>query len=257
MRGRRTFQLAAPIAVAAGVWLGGVAASTAQAPDCQALTSAGGATGYGPRPGSDRCEGLYRPRVAGGGDGIDLVSLTFGAVRYPMDSAGVLEFAGPSASLPSFSVTGTGVPPALYYHLAGEVDSGATSLAVPLGAVLVPSRLDADKIGFYGWRQLPGARTAYVPLRVSLRGAAPSQGTEIVALLRPRTDVQAVRWRVRDTAAASAAYVALGPGIISKGRRIEVRFNPPSGSSRVVLDVAYQTLTQGDHDPLQFDILLR
>jgi hypothetical protein len=220
--------------------------------DCRDLLPAEGPTAYGSRHNSERCEGIFRPAVAGGGTGLDLVSLTYGPVSYNLSTDRELELSIDTASRP-VQLVGTGLVAGLFYRMSASY--GSTSIHVPLADVLSPEHISPEKVGFYAWRSIPGALTSFLPVRVK-SASYQGQPTEIHAVIRPRTDIESIRWRVRDPQASTGAFSTLAASVVLKGELFSIAFDPAAHMS-VVLDVAYKTFPEREHAPVLFDITLR
>lgn len=225
--------------------------------DCSDLSPATGPTGYRLRKEDKRCEGLYVPRVSGGGIGIDLVSLTWGKLNWSVGKDVVLELA---TALPTnkavLHIVGTGISSGFYYRM--EADTRAARLKLPLSAVMNPVHIQPAQVGFLGWHDEEGQRKAYVPLSCSISSRPVPIGTSIVAVVRPRGDVSNVCWRTYPTNSAPLpSFGDPSPQIVSAGQRKDITFAPPAHATQFTLEISYVSLPDRASHSSLFDIQLQ
>jgi len=216
----------------------------AESQQCAVLPPQVGSTGYGPRPNSPRCEGMFEARIAG--SGIELVSLTAGRVSWEeSDSVLIIKPAGwtPSAKT---HLRAVGLPAGLYYQLDAAFPSGA-DFRLPLDSVLRPERIGPSDVGAYAFRAVPGEPPEYLPVSV---GSDKSRRTgDIHVVLRPNDPVMGVRFRLASTSRADAE--AFRPvegvtGFVPAGARIAIPLGSALPNGGIALDVAYEELSSAN-----------
>jgi len=85
-------------------------------------------------------------------------------------------------------------PPNTYYRMDAEIAPGKP-LAWPVGDVLRPAQLSAERIGLFGWVETAEGRV-FIPLRAASVGAPPSTNGVVLELRSPRT-LEVALWRAK------------------------------------------------------------
>jgi hypothetical protein len=146
--------------------------------------------------GDARCEGFYQSPVSAGG--LELVSLTAGAVDYKLRSDGTVHITALHAralNSADVRVQARALPLGTYYRMDAPIPASG-SMAWPMTAVLAPAKLTADTIGVIAWFR-NGTDQVFVPVAVSDRPPPTAGPTSIVAILRSPVDLDELRWRSR------------------------------------------------------------
>jgi hypothetical protein len=222
------------------------------AQSCEALPGDDSPLSYRFRANVPRCEGMYRYRVAGD-LGIALVSLTFGKVTYDTRRDQYLEIKLPEPADKTL-IRAVGVPERLYYRLDVELGPGRSEFRLPLADVVAPQNILPDDFGIYGMRTLPGGQNAFLPVH-AYGSSVVAQG-EVVAVIRPGTDVTDVQWRRYAPGVAPTTWTPVvgAGGLVPEGTRLEIVLGkdvPP----QMTLEVSY--LSQGIGQADRFVLLAR
>jgi hypothetical protein len=240
--------------VAGGAAVTATGAAVAGEPDCSRLTPQAGPLGYRARPNSDRCEGLYVARTAGGG--IDVVSLTFGRIHFGTAPDAVLRLTvdTQAAQVQGLQLVGTAIPAGVYYRM--EARDPAMPFRLPTAAVIQPAKIGENDLGIFAIRPLEGARDAFVPVHVSADGEAVPGNTVLDLVLRPRDDIEGLRWRaVVPGQPPESEQVRLREGeIATAGRRIDLAVTPSAPSRHLAVEVQYTTANDGQVHLRRFEI---
>jgi len=168
-----------------------------------------------------RCEGMYRSPVSGRG-GMTLVSLTFGKVTYDPRRDQYLEIKLAVAPVEKTLIQAVGVPERLYYRLDAELGPGQSLFRLPLRDVVAPQNILPEQFGIYGVRRLPGGQNAFLP--VYAHGPGTAAQAEVIAIVRPGTDVSDVQWRRYGPSVPPTAWAPVGRpgGLVPEGTRLEI-----------------------------------
>ena len=189
----------------------------AQQPSCVGVIPAAGPTGYARRSGSERCEGIYLEKVAGGG--VDLVSLTQGKLVYRLDLDSTVFIRSPG---PGLVLLGQGIPSGTLYRLSAPLPWPApASFKLPLGDVLRPWHIDSGDLGLLAVRKSGTATPVYVPVRAT---AAENTLTVLspppIATLRAEETIRNLRWRLSFKSQPPGQWTPLpGAGLVRAGWR--------------------------------------
>lgn len=223
-----------------GVWAALVAAG-ATAQECERLPPGPGATGYQLRRGSDRCEGIYVSPVSGGG--MQLVSLTFGRIAYEPERDATLVVKAPATAGTGLKLQGIGIPIGLYYRLDAALGADR-AFQLPLGSVIRPNRIPSTDLGLLAYRDSGAGRRIYVPVHVGIDPAKLPPAGAALAVARPDSDVQNVRWRLTQGGAAPGEFrpVASAQGPVPSGNRLEIALPALDGASDATLELRYLDL---------------
>ena len=152
------------------------------------LKAVAGASGYAGR--GNRCEGMYQ-RPTGGE--FEVVSLMSNTLEFDFRDDVVLLVFSPYVRQAAVKVRAVGLPLGLYYQMDAVLQPGDT-LRWSTKEVLYPQRLNADRIGVYGWIGAEDEKV-FVPLQVVQEGKVPSNEEALIFAVRPDVDVVDVRWR--------------------------------------------------------------
>lgn len=214
----------------------------AMAQECERLPPAPGATGYQARRGSDRCEGLYVSPVSGGG--VQLVSLTFGRIAYEADRDTTLVVRAPSSAATGLKLQGIGIPIGLYYRLDASLGEGR-EFRLPLTSVIRPNRIPATDLGLLAYRESGGGRRVFVPVHVGVDAAKLPPSTVSMAIVRPDSDIQNLRWRLTTAGAAPGEFspIASAQGPIPSGHRLEIALPGLDATQDATLELRYLDLS--------------
>jgi|GEM_PF-6771751 len=217
--------------------------------------------GYRERTKDLRYEGLYTQNVAG--ELLEVVSLTFGDIRYALDPKDKIVVSCPA--LPAYKmigVTGTSFHLNKHYHLDMVLEP-AKKKSIPLGEVISRNFIMSDHLGMYGYVGNPEAPTVYIPLKVSSSTSAPSD--QIKMVLVSNKDLTGLRWKYAASGNGIAAKFTTGPPPVKEGPYylssdpIVIPFTPMEGmTSGSEWCVVVETLTAGEKDwmPLTIKILV-
>jgi len=169
--------------------------ASAQVDPCDArLRPVADHSGYSRR--GDRCEGFYVSPVAV--TDFEVVSLLRGKLYFNLQPHVRLEVLAPNAPgviQGPVLVRAVALPPRVYYRMDATVPVNRP-LIWPVDALLLPWRLDANKVGMFGWVGTEGERT-FVPLQVVPSGA-PQPAGPVELVVRSAADVESVKWRSSD-----------------------------------------------------------
>jgi len=189
------------------------------------------------RANTPRCEGLFT-KVVAGGEGMSLVSLTIGHVLYDFNTDPSIEIRFADAPEATTRIQGVGVPLQLYYRLDAQLPSGQTAFRLPLHDVIAPRQIDAEKFGVYGIRVLADGTIGYVPVYAGRPGAL--RPSDIVAVVRPGSDVTNVAWRIYDPA-HTMSWVPLpdAAGLVPQGKRLDVDIGRTLPGARNTLELSF------------------
>jgi hypothetical protein len=190
------------------------------------------------RANAPRCEGLFT-KVVAGGEGMSMVSLTIGNVLYDLSTDSSIEIRFADAPEPTTRIQGVGVPFQLYYRLDVQLPSSQTAFHLPLGDVIVPRKIDAEKFGVYGIRTLADGTIGYIPVYAGRPGALPP--SDIVAVVRPGSDVTDVAWRiyVDPTHAGEWVPVADATGLVPQGKRLDIDIGRTLPGAQNILELSF------------------
>jgi hypothetical protein len=214
------------------------------APDCSGYNPNPGQFGYQARSNSERCEGQYIADASGGG--IDLVSLTFGRIRFGSVPGAVLELKvdTPPSRIADLRLVAQSIPAGVYYRM--EARAPTMPFRLPMAEVIQPLRLGEDDIGILAVRPLPGARDAFVPVHVSVDGATAPSGAGLELVVRPQSDIEDLRWRIVAGQPPGAYQSELTAGeIATAGRRLALVITPPAAVQKFTIDVRYKRIGGG------------
>ncbi len=231
-------------------------AGEAYAQQCERLPPAPGAGGYQLRRGSDRCEGIYISPVSGGG--LQLVSLTFGRIVYEPERDPTLFIQAPRAASAGLQLQGMGIPIGLYYRLDAALAEGR-SFQLPLVAVIKPNRIVASDLGLLAYREAGGGRRIFVPVQVATDPAKYQTPQASIAVLRPDSDIQNVRWRLTPAGGAAPGEfqpVASAQGPVPSGYRLEIGLPGFAPAADATLELRYLDLG-GRERTSRFQLALR
>jgi len=227
--------------------------SEGAAQSCEALPVDGSPLSYRFRANAPRCEGMYRSPVAGE-PGMTLVSLTVGKVAYDARTDQYLEIRLPAEVADRTSLRAVGIPERLYYRLDVELGPGRTVFRLPLRDVIAPENIASDALGIYGERPLAGRQKGFVPVHARPPGG-PVQD-DVVAVVRPGSDVSDVRWRRYAPGVAPLAWapIAGASGLVPAGARLEIMLGRDV-APQTTLEVSF--LSQGVPRADRFVVLTR
>ncbi|HEV2986792.1 MAG TPA: hypothetical protein VG759_00010 [Candidatus Angelobacter sp.] len=150
----------------------------------------GSASGYQQR--GNRCEGLYVTDV--GSQSLDVVSFTRGSPKFDLSAGGSLRVSASTQTSP-VHIRAVAIPPRTYYRMDATLARGAV-LVWPVGAVLLPESLSANRIGVYGWTGAENKKT-FIPVQIVPQGSEAAAVPAGPALLyvQPSFDADQVKWR--------------------------------------------------------------
>jgi hypothetical protein len=220
---------------------------------CEALPVDGSPSSYKFRANVPRCEGMYRSPVSGD-RGMALVSLTFGRVVYDTRRDQYLEIKLPVEPTDKTLLRAVGVPMRLYYRLDVELGPGRSSFRLPLRDVVALENILPEALGVYAARTLPGGQYAFLPVYAHGSGTAAEE--EVIAVIRPGSDVTDVQWRRFGPGVAPTAWAHVpgASGLVPEGKRLEIvlgKVDPPQAT----LEVSF--LSQGVGRSDRFVLLAR
>ena len=138
----------------------------------------------------NRCEGLYVANV--GAKSLELVSLTQGPLAYELKPGVVLRVSVPFAT-GRVHVRAVSKIPRTYYQMDALLQEGF-SLDWPVNDVLLPEKLDSDRIGVFAWVGEDDNKTI-LPVHVTVVGAQPFKPKKTYLSVRPTFDVEKIEWR--------------------------------------------------------------
>lgn len=217
-------------------------AGEAHAQQCERLPPAPGAGGYQLRRGSDRCEGIYVSPVSGGG--LQLVSLTFGRIAYEPERDAQLYILAPRTASAGLKLQGMGIPIGLYYRLDAALAEGR-EFQLPLAPVIKPNRIVATDLGLLAFRDSGGGRRVFVPVQVATDPAKYPPAQVSIAIIRPDSDIQNVRWRLTQAGAAAPGEfqpIASAQGPVPSGYRLEIGLPGLGQATEATLELRYLDL---------------
>jgi len=174
----------------------------------------------------NRCEGLYVADI--GSRSIDIISLTFGGVRYDLNSKPTLRLSvlGKSSSV---NIRAVAVTPKTYYRMDTLLQRGAT-LFWPVTDVLLPEHLTDNRIGIFGWTGTESSKI-FVPVRVVTEPATPPApaNDHVTLLAQFSSDADSIKWRWAH---------AQGSGCSASGKWDDAIGNPITANSPVKIDLS-------------------
>jgi hypothetical protein len=161
-----------------------------------------------------------------GSHSIDIISLTFGEIRYDLNSKPTLRLSVLGKS-PSVNVRAVAITPKTYYRMDTFLQRGAT-LFWPVTDVLLPEHLTDNRIGIFGWTGTESSKV-FVPVRVvSERATPPAPANVHVTLLAQASfDADSIKWRWAHTQ---------GTGCLAFGNWEDAIWNPIMANSPVKID---------------------
>ena len=184
------------------------AASPAWAVSCDSSVSAQpGRTGYAPRRGDDRCEGLFISPV--GAPPVEIVSFTRGELGFDttkVDRLIVSLAADDSAG--SVHVRAVGVPVSIFYRMDADLVPGQT-LTWPLGDVVKPRKLRRDQLGIFAFSRTGSSGIVYMPVSIMPAVMAPQTADTVRVVLRSSVDLNKPEWRFMPTGQSDTSFVKL------------------------------------------------
>jgi len=141
----------------------------------------------------DRCEGFYvSPSAA---TDVELVSLLWGKLHFMLQPNAHLKVTAPNIAphvQGPVRVRAVALPLRTYYRMDAVLPTDRP-LLWPVDAVLFPWRLEANRIGVFGWVGTEAEKT-FVPLQVVQPGAPEPQGP-VEMIVRLPVDVEIMKWR--------------------------------------------------------------
>ena len=154
-----------------------------------------------PFPGSDlgytshgaRCEGFYVSNVSS--ESLEVVSVLHGNLHFDWRPDVVMEVSAPNYAQGAVNIRAVAIPLKTYYRMDGTV-SPKESMRWPIGDVIFPGKLAAQRLGLFGWVGTKSNKT-FVPLRVTQKDTTkPAPAIENTYLIvRSSVDVETVLWR--------------------------------------------------------------
>jgi hypothetical protein len=154
-----------------------------------------------PFPGSDlgyvshgnRCEGFYVSNVSS--ESLEVVSVLRGNLYFDRKPDVVLEVSAPDFTQGDVNIRAVAIPLKTYYRMDGRV-SPEESMRWPIGDVVIPGRLTAQRLGVFGWVGTESEKT-FVPLRVTQKNSAKSAPAKenTYLIVRSSVDVDTLVWR--------------------------------------------------------------
>lgn len=160
---------------------------------------------YEPR--GNRCEGLYRVKVAAS-PAIEIVGLLQGYFDYELDSTEIVDLRCPFAENRTVYVRASALPLKTYYRMDAAIRPGG-KVSWPMREVLLPNGIHSDMISIYGWYSEIG-KIIYTPVRAVAREYGSENDLRYRIVLRASVDIHQVvyRWKsdLKDTV-FSGSYV--------------------------------------------------
>lgn len=182
---------------------------TSQSASCDTtLKSIGGPHGYSTR--ISRCEGLYESPVS---SSLTVVAVVRGNVNYRLErNRTIVVKAAEHQRYADFEthIRSVGRYAGTYYRMDCIIAPG-DSLLWPVGEVLEPNGLGANKIGVYGWIDAPEGRL-FVPVRVYEQNGSHQQGP-IKILVRTDVKAEEIVWRHFVDDLPPTQWMALGKNV--------------------------------------------
>lgn len=119
-----------------------------------------------------------------------VVSYLMGEFNFELRKDVVLEVSSAHISQDTIHVRAVAIPLETYYRLDGTIP-----MSWPIGEVLHPAKLNARKLGVYGW--IRSDPVIYVPLRITQRGSplGGDSSDKVIISLRPTAHIENVEWR--------------------------------------------------------------
>jgi hypothetical protein len=145
----------------------------------------------------DRCEGFYVSNVSS--ESLEVVSVLHGNLHFDWKPDVVLEVSAPNYTQGAVNIRAVAIPLKTYYRMDGTV-SPKESMRWPIGDVIFPGKLAAQRIGVFGWVGTFSNKT-FVPLRVIQKDNVKSAPADenIYLIVRSSVDVETVLWRYSTT----------------------------------------------------------
>ena len=200
-----------------------------------------GNLGYGWRKPGALCEGLYQAPVTA--TGLDVVSLLRGKLRFDLDRDRQLRVSAPDLSgLASgpVRVRAVALPLKTYYRMDATLPADH-ALVWPVGEVLYPARLNADRIGVFGWVGSETDKT-FVPLMVVPKegGTAPAIGAPLELMVRSPVELDKLVWRTSledERITGPLTWQDAGAGPVRAGQVVTVML-PARAAAVLRVDIA-------------------
>jgi hypothetical protein len=181
----------------------------------------------------DRCEGFYVSPVAA--MDLEVVSLLKGKLRFDLQPNVRLEVSAPSIAGVTegpVQVRAVALPLRTYYRMDAVLPPNRP-LLWPVDALLLPWRLEANRIGMFGWVGAEADRT-FVPLQAMQPGAPPPQGP-LELVVRSSVDVETVKWRssvASEPSSSPPRWLDAGATSVPAGRPVTIVL--PDGPTAVL-----------------------
>jgi hypothetical protein len=212
-----------------------------------------GSIGYGPRYNDLRCEGLFQSNVS---SNIEIVSFLKGKLRYGLKSDGRLIVSQPATTnlgSQPLHIRAVALPLHTYYQMDATMPKRG-KLVWTMNDVLWPARLDADRIGLFGWIGQESDKV-YVPLMVAPEEAFPSRSEEAALELIVRSPLELDRlvWRISANRGKSAWNVYPSAPLLA-GWPITIVL-PPGPSTVLQIEIAGKRLNSDDWLRLTVSVL--
>jgi hypothetical protein len=141
----------------------------------------------------DRCEGFYVSNVSS--ESLEVVSVLHGNLYFDWRPDVVIEVSAPNYTQGEVNIRAVSIPMKTYYRMDGTV-SPKESMRWPIGDVVYPGKLSAQRLGVFGWVGTENNKT-FVPLRVTQKNIAKSAPAKenTYLMVRSSVDVDTVLWR--------------------------------------------------------------
>lgn len=119
-----------------------------------------------------------------------MVSVLLGNLYFDKKPDVVLEVSAPNFTQGDVNIRAVAIPLKRYYRMDGSV-SPEESMRRPIGDVVVPGQLSAQRLGVFGWVGTESEKT-FVPLRVTQKNTAKSASSKEITYLIVRSSVDAI-----------------------------------------------------------------
>ena len=168
----------------------GLIISPVQAASCDPALAPFPASDLGYTSYGNRCEGFYVANVSS--ESLEVVSVLQGTLEFEWKPEVVLRVSAPGLTQGTVNVRAIAIPLKTYYRLDGTV-SPQQSMRWPIGDVIFPGKLTAQRLGVFGWVGTENDKI-FVPVRViqedSVQSPLPKENTYLI--VRSSVDVDTV-----------------------------------------------------------------
>ncbi len=201
-------------------------------------------TGYQWR--GNRCEGFFISNISGGD--IQVINVTIGVLTYQLDKKEQIIIDCPNISS-LINIRAVSVPLRLFYRMDAKIDKTVKQMQWDVKNVIYKAKLDANKIGLFGWIQKDG-EFFYVPVRAASKlsqSANAAQDNAVRLYWRASVDVENVHWKYADIKTGKwSSWISVTKSRFIAGELIKIKL-PLAITGKINLEVAAQVIDNGSN----------